>query len=66
MAPGEPGSCSDRLAEAHQPGGRRAALPGPSQPGESETLPLTFLLFLKFASLAFPFLSSRGQCGAAV
>lgn len=35
MAPGEPGACSDRLAEAHQPGGRHAALPGPSQPGEA-------------------------------
>lgn len=35
VAPGESGSCSDRLAQAHQPGGRRAALPGATQPGEA-------------------------------
>lgn len=35
LAPGEPGSCSDRLAPAHQPGGRRAALPGASEQGEA-------------------------------
>lgn len=35
VAPGEPGSCSDRLAPAHQPGGRRAALPGASEQGEA-------------------------------
>lgn len=35
VAPGEPGSCSDCLAPAHQPGGRRAALPGASEQGEA-------------------------------
>lgn len=34
VAPGEPGSCSDRLAPAHQQGGRRAALPDASEQGE--------------------------------
>lgn len=35
VAPGESGSCSDCLAQANQPRGRRAALPGAAQPGEA-------------------------------